>query len=78
VFDCGCRLLDASTVPPLLKRVAELDGGRKRKTHVATLNATKFFITHYILLLGDDSMLEDRKVELTALRDKLNEMGNSL
>ena len=27
---------------------------------------------------GDDLMLEDRKVELTALRDKLNEMGNSL
>jgi len=23
-------------------------------------------------------LLEDRKVELTALRDKLNEMGNSL
>ncbi len=35
-------------------------------------------IAHYTLLLGDDSMLEDRKVELTALRDKLNEMGNSL
>ena len=28
--------------------------------------------------VGDDSMLEDRKVELTALRDRLNEMGNSL
>ena len=27
---------------------------------------------------GADSMLEDRKVELTALRDRLNEMGDSL
>ena len=27
---------------------------------------------------GSDLMLEDKKIELTALREKLNEMGDSL
>ena len=30
------------------------------------------------LKLGCEKMLEDKKAELTALREKLNEMGDSL
>lgn len=38
---------------------------------VSAYNKGKFF-------MGSDSMLEDRKSELVTLREKLNEMGDSL